>query len=209
MNYKVNDSISVEGLFTKYSLQLKRVTIAYPGKTECDYPFGYYPLKISPLGDEGYMPPENLPFEHKDLITSVSSDNICTHRRTNTKCRIRYDPFFALNGIYHLTPIDDAEPKTCTSVKWDYQSIRTYLDGLKGAKITASGTLHSIYDANQGVFHKEVISTRVFFKKIEDVYFVIVFPDGSLISYPASLFLDAPSKLETKDKTYDKNNGRT
>jgi hypothetical protein len=208
MNYRLNDPINIEGIFTKYSLQLKRVTVAYPGKMDCDYPFGYYPLKISPLGDEGYMPPENLPFDHKDLITGLSQDNLCTHRRTSTKCRIKYDPFFAYNGVYTLTPLDNNDPKTCISITWDYQSLRTYLDSMKGAKIVATGSLHSIYDSNQGIFHKEVISTRVFFKKIEDVYFVVVFPDGSLISYPATLFMDAPSKMETKDKTYDKNNDR-
>lgn len=200
MNYKVGNTIHVEGILTKFVLSESKVTIAYPGKMDAEYGFTYYPLGIGPLGDRGFVPADKLKFGNPYLVTSILSDNTCTHVRTSTRCRIRYDSLFAVNGEFTLFPLEGGDPMHCKSEHWRGSVLRDHLEYLKGKNIEARGVLSYIYDDYRCVFHTQIEANFTARHRASNIYFFLTFPDGSLKEYPASLWLDKITEDEKEAK---------
>jgi len=202
--YKIGDLVKLKGILTRYNMNTETVTIAYPDILEAEYPFCYFPLNISPLGVEGYMPADQLPFDDPNYVVNITKSNLCTHRRTGQECRIVYDPLFAVNGSFQLIPTDGSEAKGCTSKKWSYGNIRRQLEVLKGKEIEIIGVLHAIYDIDKRYFHKEVFPNAVLVKRNKKIFFFLRFPDSSIEVYPGVLFLEEVRNVKVKDaQKYD------
>lgn len=202
--YRVGDVVSFSGILVKYSISLEIVTIAYPGITEANYPFCFYPLDISPLGEGGYMPAHHLPFDDPNYITGLTPSMLCVHRRTNQQCRIRYDNLFPINGSFTLTPIDGSEAKSCTSKKWTLPLIKAYLESIKGRELKITATIGYIYDEEKQQFHKGMVPNKVIVARNKKIFFFLVFPDGSIERFPGALFLEETQAVTVKEKsTYD------
>lgn len=202
MQFKVGTTISIEGILVRYVLSEHKVVIAYPGKTEVEYSLDYYPLGIGPLGHKGFVPADKLPFGNPYLVTSVSQDNTCTHIRTGTVCRVRYDTLFAVTGEFTLFPTGEQDPMHCKSTKWSGTLLKQHLEELKGRTIEAKGTLAYIYDTDREVFHTQIEANMTARYRASSIFFFLTFPDGSLREYPASLWLE---KITIEEKEALKN----
>ena len=186
MHFRVGISVSLRGILTKFAIGSERVTIAYPDKGTTQYGLNYYPLKIGALGLSSYMPPDQLPFDDVNHVTTIAEDFMCSHR--NKSCRIKYDNTFVKNGAFTLV-FADGEKRTCKSKKWSASTLSEYLETKKGTDIVARGILQYIINTKTDSFHREVYFNASHLRKVDEYVFVVVFPDQSFMHYSARLFI--------------------
>lgn len=202
--YRIGQTIKLKGVVTRYNPVTELVCIAYPNVTEGNYPLCFFPLKISPIGKAGYMPPDQLPFDNPNYVANITPSNKCTHRRTGEECRLRYDPLFPLNGVYYLTPTNGSPSKSAVSKKWTDKDIHLYIETLKGKNIEITGAIHAIYDTEKEIFHKEVFPNKILVQRNRKIVFFIVFSDGSIEVFPGILFLAEVEKVNVREtQIYD------
>jgi len=155
-------------------------------------PLSFEPLGIGRLGIRSFVPPLSLPFDHPGCITELSSNFMCMHRRTNTKCRLRLDVNFDINGVYTLTPVDGGEARSFTSHEWTRQNLAEHLELQKGSVPMGRAIVRGFVLETRG--RKEFKSSQAYSRintprSLDKVSIVTAHPDLSLNFFPAHLII--------------------
>jgi len=188
------------GVFTQYETKGGKIwlkTNEYLNHSHLILDFSYYPLGLGALGERSYMRPEHLPFSHPGCIVGLQATQLCTHRLSGEKCRLRIAENFYANGEYTLTPINGKEEtRTFTSQKWgdNYREFLAHLESLKGSTLCGKGRIRGfiLYDTfdteNIGRYVSSLILPNNDARQIQkEAYVIVVFEDLTLAYFPTYL----------------------
>ena len=181
------------GVITRYNIIEDRVEI-----TPTEYinsvlklPLSFEPLGFGRLGIKSFMPPLVLPFDHPGHITELDQANVCVHRLTNERCRLRLHPDFPVSGGFTLAPINAPDQaRSFTSMLWTRKIAEEHLETLRGSAPVGRGTVRGFVVDNWGnkVFRSSWSLNRLHQNRNkEEVTIVVAHPDLSINFFPVHL----------------------
>lgn len=187
--FKVGDIVELPE-FTVVSVNVPEETavIRFENEREVLVPFNFPPLGFSPNGVEGYMQPENLPFEHPGFILNREPNNMVKHRNSTEPLQLKLDRHFESNGEFVLIP-KNGDTRYFKSKRWIEvpRHIKVHAESFlnksfKDIKVE----LYKILDCDSLQYHEALLRSKITTQKKKFTFFVLL--DGGVI-YPFNSLL--------------------
>lgn len=156
---------------------------------ELTVPFCFPPLGISPYGEDGFMQPEHLPYEHTGFIMERGPDNKVRHRSSNEWLQMKLDRNFDLNGEFAII-IPGEETKYYRSLPWksNQNHLKQYCEAFVNKTFKSKGSIYAILDANSKVFHSALLLSKVTTNKRQYTIFML-FEESVIYPIPGEVLL--------------------